>query len=443
MALKTKTFHSEADLIAHIKTHAPSFYFSSRTSTVIPYDKLEQDLKVNGDFYLADLSKIPGHMELLPNTHLLVRGAVSWQEADRFLRSKGRAIMTSPTEQLALITGGVATSCTGERCFAFGNLRQQVVRLKYLGHDGMERELHRDQPFQSSLPSWKRYCEDFRAFADFKNAPYPRFEAETDLMIGTEGQLGVVTEVEIETVDDFAVNHVFMLLPRWEDDYTAHMEIYQAVQAWRKEIISCELLDSNCMAYLKPDERLGDGQDVIFLEVRADAFERVYGELLLVLKHVQEDHIFEISAAKFHAVRAGVPRAVFEENSRMGVKKMGTDCQVGSAHFAHLMDFYRKAAQLGVRYNLFGHFGDAHLHYNYMPRPDDTKRCQEVFNELYAKVFEWHGSPFAEHGIGLLKRPYIKAFHGPTQLEFFREMKRLYDPHQQFFPQGFMGQQLA
>ena len=239
MAFVVKTFHTETDLIDHIKTHAPSFYFSSRTSTVIPYDKLEAELKTSGDFFLCDLSKIPGKMELLPNNNLLVRGAVNWQDADQYLRSKGRAIMTSPTEQLALITGGVATSCTGERCFAFGNMRQQVVRIKYLDHNGSERELHHSKPFKTFISSWEKYCEDFRAFENFKNAPYPRFEIETDLMIGTEGQLGVVTEVEIETAEDFAVNHIFLLLPKWEDDLSAHLEIYKQVQKWRKEIISC------------------------------------------------------------------------------------------------------------------------------------------------------------------------------------------------------------
>lgn len=438
MAFVVKTFHTESDLVNHIKTHAPSFYFSSRTSTVIPYDKLESELKTSGDFFLCDLSKIPGKMELLPNNNLLIRGAVNWQDADQFLRSQGRAIMTSPTEQLALITGGVATSCTGERCFAFGNMRQQVVRLKYLDHNGAERELHHNKPFKTFIPSWAKYCEDFKAFANYKNAPYPRFEIETDLMIGTEGQLGVVTEVEIETAEDFAVNHIFILLPKWEDELFAHLEIFKKVQKWRKEIISCELLDSNCMNYLKPDERLGTNQDVIFLEIKSDEFEKVYSDFLMKLTQITEENVFEITAQKFHSVRAGVPRAVFEENSRMGVKKMGTDCQVDESHFEDLMNFYQTAAKLGVRYNLFGHFGDAHLHFNYMPTPSDTARCQEVFQKLYAQVLEWHGSPFAEHGIGLLKRPYIKAFHGPTQLEFFSEIKKIHDPYGQFFPQGFM-----
>lgn len=440
MPYVNKTFSSIPDLAAHIRGHAPSFFHSSRTSTVIAYDKLENDLLWGqGDFTIGNLSQIPGEMTLNPeNGNLTVRGSVTWEEADRFLRARGRAVMTSPTEQLALVTAGVATSCTGERCFSFGNLRQQIVRLKYLDHNGDERELRQDRPFKTFSSQWEQYCEDFRAYAAYKNAPYPRFETETDLMIGTEGQLGVVTEVEIKTAEDFAVNHVFLLLPRWEEDFTPHMEIYRAVQKWRQEVISCELLDSNCMAFLKPDERLGQGQDVIFMEIRAAAFDRVYSELLMGLQLTTADNVFEIPKAKFHQVRAGVPRAVFEENTRMGVKKMGTDCQVDAAHFEALMNFYREAAKLGVNYNLFGHFGDAHLHYNYMPRPADTARCQEVFLKLYDNVLEWHGSPFAEHGIGLMKQKFIQRFHGPAQKGLFADLKKVHDPHQQFFPQGFM-----
>src|SRR6476660_8968396 len=192
MAFVTKTFYSEDDLVRHLKTHQPSFYFSSKTSTVVPYDKLDSLLpwKGEGDFALVDLSKLPAHMELKENGNLLVKGGVSWEEAKKFVKSKGRNLKTSPTEQLALITAGVATSCTGERCFAFGNMRSQVKRLKYLDYNGEEKELKREEDFKTSSASFTPYKNDFTFYQNFKNAPYPRFEKAIDLMIGTEGQLG-------------------------------------------------------------------------------------------------------------------------------------------------------------------------------------------------------------------------------------------------------------
>ena len=440
MTFITKTFYSQDDLASHLKSHHPSFYFSSKTSTVIPYDKLESLLpwKKESDFYLCDLSKIPPKMELNSKGNLVFSGAVSWEEAKKFLQSKGRTLKTSPTEQLALVSAGIATSCTGERCFGFGNMRSQVVRLKYLNFEGEEKELFRDHEFTSTSKALKEYQSDFKFYENFKNAPYPRFERATDLMIGTEGQLGILTEAEIETTENGPVTYVFLLLPRWEESSEPHLEIFNAVQGHRDEIMSCELLDSNCMNYLKADERLGLHQDVIFLEIKAEAFEDIYGSVLCSLRLTPPEEVYEISEHKFHKVRAGVPRAIFEENSRMGVVKVGTDVQVTPEHFVDLLNFYREASKIGVRYCLFGHFGDAHLHYNYMPKKEESQTCLDEFQKLYDKVLSWRGSPFAEHGIGLIKQKYIKKFHGKNQLDLFRDLKKEHDPYNQFFPQGFM-----
>jgi FAD/FMN-containing dehydrogenase len=440
MPFHSKIFYSENDLKGHLRTHQASFYFSSKTSTVIPYDKIQDLLPwpEDKDFYLCDLSKLPPHMEVKENGNLVLRGSVSWEEAKKFLHSKGRTLKTSPTEQLALITAGIATSCTGERCFAFGNMRSQVVRLKYLDYNGEERELNRDDDLKSHSPHLKNYQHDFRFYEKFKNAPYPRFERATDLMIGTEGQLGLVSEVEIETAPHEPVTYVFVLLPRWEIEREAHLEIFNAVQSHRDTILSCELLDSNCMNYLKPDERLGENQDVIFLEIKASAFEDIYGKLLCQLQKTSPEQVYEIAENKFHHIRAGVPRAIFEENSKMGVVKVGTDVQVTGECFPKLLSFYENASKIGVRYCLFGHFGDAHLHYNYMPKKEETQKCLDEFQKLYDEVLTWKGSPFAEHGIGLIKQKYIKKFHGDTQLKLFRDLKKEHDPFNQFFPQGFM-----
>jgi FAD/FMN-containing dehydrogenase len=365
---------------------------------------------------------------------------VSWDEAKNFLRSQGRNLKTSPTEQLALITAGIATSCTGERCFAFGNMRSQVARLKYLNFNGEEIELTREEDLKSASAYLGPYKKDFDYYRSFKNAPYPRFEKAIDLMIGTEGQLGIVSEVEIETVENYDVTYIFLLLPRWEQNYGPHLEIFSAVQSYRSAVISCELLDANCMSYMKDDEKLGKDQDVLFLEIKTERFEEIYSDVLYRLKQTAPDQVYEISEGKFHKVRAGVPRAIFEENSKMGVVKVGTDVQVTPEKFADLLNFYRDASKLGVRYCLFGHFGDAHLHYNYMPTPEDLKKCQDQMLGLYDKVLEWKGSPFAEHGIGLLKQKFIKRFHGKNQLGLFQDLKKEHDPYNQFFPQGFMSE---
>jgi FAD/FMN-containing dehydrogenase len=436
----TKTFYSEKDLIEHIKTHKPSFYFSSKTSTVIPYEKIEKflNLKDGEEYFLCDLSKIPMEIELLENKHMRLRGACTWQEAREFLNTKGRTIMTSPTEELALVLAGAATSCTGERCFGYGNLRSQITSIKYLNHDGEEITLSADKDiddFKFKID----YQTEFEAYKEFKNAPYPRFEKETDLMIGTEGQLGVITEIELNTAPLFPVNYFFLVIPKWEENYEPHLEIYEKVQSFRDDIISCELIDSNAFSYLKEEDRLSPDKDIIFLEIKSSSFEKVFEEFLSNLTLIKEEGMFEISKEKFHKVRASVPRAIFEVNSQMGVVKMGTDVQViGKDKFQKLLDYYRECNKSGIKYNLFGHFGDAHLHYNFMPLPENVDVCQKYLETLYDKVVEWKGSPFAEHGIGIIKQKYIQKFWKNLHHEAFLSLKQKHDPHNQFFPQGYM-----
>ena len=71
--------------------------------------------------------------------------------------------------------------------------------------------------------------QDFiqKGFSQFKNAPFPRLEKMTDLMVGTEGQLGVITEAEFQVVDVFHSRIFFVKLPKWEKSFQYHNQIFK------------------------------------------------------------------------------------------------------------------------------------------------------------------------------------------------------------------------
>ncbi|MBC7537762.1 MAG: FAD-binding oxidoreductase [Bacteriovorax sp.] len=432
---KIKSFYSNEELITHIKSGLPTLFHSSQTSTVIPFENIKGLL--NPQTILGNLSTIEGHLEFTSNNDLFVSGFVTWKEAKDFCRSHGREIMTSPTEELAGVLAGIATSCTGERSFGFKNLRSQIVELHYLDYKGNENKLSADKklllPFDLT-----NYHNDFAPYLNFKNAPYPRLLVETDLMTGTEGQLGIITSAVLKTILYEEETYLFILLPKWEENFEPHLEIFHAVQAFRNEIRACEFIDSNSLSYLPAEKNPGKNQDIVFLEVRKSNFDTVHENLLAKLKLTNEENIFEMASGKCRDLRVSVPRAIFEVNSRMGVSKKGTDVQVSALKFRDLLTFYRSYTNRGVDYNLFGHFGDAHLHFNFMPTPDKNDFCNHELERLYNKVFEWHGSPFAEHGIGLLKKKFIAPFFTEHQKVVFRALKKEFDPRGQFFPEGFM-----
>lgn len=439
MKLNKLSPKSIEELIVHIQSKTPSFYHSSKTSTVIPYDQVEEYLEALGydELTMVDLTGLPSFMEIDNSGHLTIQGPVSWQEAKAYCHSKGRDIMTSPTEELACILAGFATSATGERSFGFGTLREQVISLDYINSRGEVRSLDSLKPLEENnelLEYQRRYAQ----YSKFKNAPFPRMEAETDLLIGTEGQLGVITKATLRTTSLEERSYIFIRLPRWEENLTGHMELFSKVQSFRDSIYSCELLDSNSMSVLPQEERVVDSGDLIFLEVQASSFERVYEELISTFETINEEDIFEMPAAKCSRLRMNVPRYTFERNSRMGVVKKGTDVQVSPEDFEKLLLIYKEFTLLGVDYNLFGHFGDAHLHFNFLPAKDKVSLCQEKLEELYRKVKDIGGSPFAEHGIGLIKQKFITDFLAPQNYVVFDKLKNEHDPENIFFPQGFL-----
>lgn len=435
MPLKTKSFYSNDELITHIKSGVPTLYHSSQTSTVVPFENISGQL--NDETVLGNLSTLKGSLKFTSDHHLLISGFVTWKEAKEFCRIHGREIMTSPTEELAGVLSGIATSCTGERSFGFKNLRSQIVELNFLNFKGEEIKLSSEKKLDIGI-DLSAYQKDFSPYRDFKNAPFPRLEYESDLMTGTEGQLGIITSAVLKTIVYEEETYLFILLPKWEEDFRPHLEIFHAVQAFRSEIRACEFIDSNSLSYLPHEKNPGKNQDVVFLEVRKSDFEHIYENLLAKLTLTSEENIFEMNSGKCRDLRVSVPRAIFEVNSRMGVTKKGTDVQVRSDQFGALLEFYRGYTKLGVEYNLFGHFGDAHLHFNFMPTTEKNDFCNHELERLYGQVLKWHGSPFAEHGIGLLKKKFIAPFFSENQKDIFLKLKKNYDPKKQFFPEGFM-----
>lgn len=446
--ITTYHFKSLEEIKAHLLSEVPTLYHGSQTSTVVPYERLNAYCETQGiaPLSLGNLGQMPKICELDEDNYLNLAGMVTWKEGREYCQTKGRTIMTSPTEELAALLSGIATSCTGERCFGFGTYRDHLVKVKYLDDKGEVKSLFYDAllkdhwAFQSEegRSLLENYQETYQYYKDFKNAPFPRLERETDLMTGTEGQLGVIVEAKIRTTPLKDVTYIFMALPKWEVDFSLHLRVFDKVQGLRDKIYSCELIDENSWNYLDSEVVPRTGKDIIFLEIADEYFEVIYEQVLSHFPELGENDIFQVGESKCKQLRMQIPRAIFEVNAKMGVTKKGTDVQVTGDQFKGLLEQYRSMAKTGVGYNLFGHFGDAHLHFNFMPKPEEIEKCQDELEGLYEWVKKKRGSPFAEHGIGLLKRPFIRPFYSDIQFKMFRYLKSQMDPKSLFFPQGFM-----
>lgn len=434
-----QTFYQWDALEQFLRQHRPCVYLGAQTSTVLPAGQLR-----SGPEELALLCELPKLMELKGEV-LVVEGPVSWREARDFCRARGRDLLAWPTEESAHVLAGLATSATGERSFGAGPLRDHVVACRFYNGEGELKSLCadvwlQDSPLISSeLKNFlQAYQADFKLYRRFKNGPFPRLERETDLMVGTEGQLGVLREASLKTRPYAATAALLVELPDWRTSVELHLRFYQAIQAWRDRVWAAEMFDSRSLAFLPSEHRPFTHKDGLYFETREDQIEELFLALRSEIPEVSEEHYYFLDETRSRSLRLAIPRGVSDHNARFRVKKLGTDIQAAPEFFPRLLSEYQKFAQWGVDHLLFGHFGDAHLHFNFLAEENQYDQCLQALTELYQRIQDWVVSPFAEHGVGLLKRPFIEAYYGENQRQVFRALKRSFDPHQQFFPSGYM-----
>lgn len=401
MAITHLSISTLAGLKAHIRSGRESLYCGSKTSTVIDFTHLERLTDANSGLWVVDLSGQAKCLETTSDGLLKVRGGVTWSDAMAWAAQSGQAIKTLPSEPLACVLSGCATSVSGERGFAFGGFRDHIASLTYLDDRGEENTLsaQRDlarhpwfaqEPGRSLLSA---YQAAYAPYHRFKNGPVPRLQRETDLLVGSEGQLGVVIEVILEMTPAIESLTLMLELPPWERNFSVHQALFDGVQAFRDCVMFCEFVDHNCLRLVDAGGQFGKDVDLIFLHLRADALDRVAGDLISVLPGLDASRVFQVPDATFATLRTDIPRQIAEANRRHRTIKRGTDIQVAPDRFGALVDRYRQASRLEIPTFLFGHFGDAHLHFNFLPNSDQLEPCDGFLDDLYADVRRWHGTP--------------------------------------------------
>jgi FAD/FMN-containing dehydrogenase len=88
-------------------------------------------------------------------------------------------------------------------------------------------------------------------------------------------------------------------------------------------------------------------------------------------------------------------------------------------------------------YTVAGHVGDGNFHIIPLmdfSRPDFTHIVNELSDRVYTLVGEYHGSITGEHNDGLIRTPYLYKMFEPAVLNVFQEIKEIFDPHRIFNP---------
>ncbi len=311
------------------------------------------------------------------------------------------------------VGGNIATNAGGVRVIRYGLTRQWVLGLEVVLASGAVLELG-------------GALEKNNTGFDLRQ-----------LFIGSEGTLGVITEATLKLVRLPARTDVFLFAV---PDLPGVLRLFRAARKGPFTLAAFEFFTDRCLARVARHRDLhsplgAPASHYVLVEAEAGApgaLEAWVGALLE--EGLATDGTLAQStaqAAELWALREGISESLtatgFPHKNDIALPVGGLEafCAEFEAEFAREYP--------GWEICLFGHIGDGNLHVNVM-KPDDLSveafkaRTAAADRHLFALVQRHHGSISAEHGIGLLKKPYLSFSRAPEELALLRGIKQALDP---------------
>jgi D-lactate dehydrogenase (cytochrome) len=391
----------------------------------------------------------------------VAQAGVRLADFQRAVKAHGLIYPPDPTEWSCYLGGTIATNASGARTFKYGPTRSFVRRLRvalatgdilnlsrgqvHAGSDGkLSLPLPGGRSIETELPSYVMPATRKHASAYYVA---PGMDA-LDLFIGSEGTLGVITEAEVSLLPmpEGLLSAVVFFTE--EDDLLAFVREARAASLGNRAKNQRGGIDARALEYfdaysldllrqryaLIPERAAG----AIFFEqeTQESTEEHLMTEWLALLERhraLLDNSWFatvERDQQEIREFRHKLPVLVNEWLARHGQRKVSTDMAVPDSEFAGMLKFYQQTlAASGLRYVIFGHIGDNHVHVNIMPRNDEeAQSAREIYLKFVQRAVTVGGTISAEHGIGKLKRDYLRLLYTDRHLREMAALKRAFDP---------------
>ncbi len=343
----------------------------------------------------------------------------------RFAADRGWHLPPDPTSRdEATVGAAVATNASGARSYRFGSTRAWVASARVVLADGQAFDVGVGQapPDDWPVPIWAepqvKTAAGYRSGGTF-----------LDLVVGSEGTLGVVTLVTLrlrpsppQVVGAMA----------FFDDVAAGEAFVDALRDGGASPRCIEWFDATSLAMAAEGP---EGPPA----AKAAVFAEFEDEAALEWLAAHAGGAREVAVAsdvtglrRFANWRARVPLAVAERLARTGMRKVGTDLAVPRGAGPEMRTAYRAVPMPSV---LFGHIGDEHLHLNLFASDEAERlRALQIHADLAAQAVALGGTVSGEHGIGKVKRQLFAAMVGENVLSDFRALRRAADPRGMLAP---------
>ena len=339
-----------------------------------------------------------------------VQPGVTRKQLNEEIKSTGLFFPIDPGAD-ASIGGMSATRASGTNAVRYGTMRENVLALEVVTASG----------------------EVIRTGTRAKKsaAGYDL----TRLMVGSEGTLGVMTEITLRIYPlPEAVSAAICSFPSIE----AAVRTTIAMIQMGVPIARVELLDANTIRMVNAYAKLGLSESpMLLMEFHGSpAGVKEQAETVQEIATEFGGQSFEWATTPEERTRLWTARhnAYFAAiQSKPGCRAISTDTCVPISKLADcLLDSIDEADATGLPYFLVGHVGDGNFHFGYLIDPNNAKECataEDLNHKLVARALALGGTCTGEHGIGLHKMDFLRTETGEGAVDMMRTIKRALDPH--------------
>ena len=255
-----------------------------------------------------------------------------------------------------------------------------------------------------------------------------------DLFIGSEGTLGIITEVLLKLLPRPKARRTMLAL---YDSMEAAAETISAIIAAR--IIPCtlEFLDRMTVKCVEDYAKIGLPTDVEALVLmETDGHPAVVEEEAARMTELALEYgarEVEVAEDENEGARlASARRSAFSALARIRPTTILEDVTVPRSEIARMVTFINKvAARHKLQIGTFGHLGDGNLHPTFLTDERNKKEMHRVelaLAEIVDETIRLGGTVTGEHGVGLAKKAFVKKQLGEGSYELMRSIKKTIDP---------------
>ncbi|TID28150.1 hypothetical protein CANINC_002687 [Pichia inconspicua] len=363
-----------------------------------------------------DLSRMDQVIELhKDDLDIVVQPGVGWEDLRTYLDDYGLMFGPDPGPG-ACIGGMAATSCSGTNAARYGTMKENVINLTVVLADGTIVKTRR-RPRKSA-------------------AGYNL----TGLIIGSEGTLGIVTEITLKL-------HV---KPKWESVVLISFPNLKHAAGAVTQFIqtglilnAIELLDSQMMKFVNDSgetESKYEELDTLLIKVGGSSNEAVdltinevkniaHGNNATTFKFAAtEEEKFQLWNARKTALWSTI--AYGKKHIDPNIQIWSTDVAVPISSFVESLEKTRlEIKESGLTSSIVGHAGDGNYHALILFKEEERALATELVARMVERALDMDGTVSGEHGIGIGKKEFLVNEVGQNAVDLMRRLKFAVDPN--------------